>query len=73
MCMWEVKKRRRKCEEEFLVLMCEEVFMEKVCVRIKHGKKLCVISICSKASGFSVQLVVPPKSTVGFVSNLHQS
>jgi hypothetical protein len=55
-----------------LVLMCGEVFMEKVCVRIKHGKKLCVASTCSKASGFFVQLVVPPKSTVGFVSNLHQ-
>jgi hypothetical protein len=25
-----------------------------------------------KASGFFVQLVVPPKSTVGFVSNLNQ-
>ncbi len=44
-----------------LVLMCGEVFMEKVCARIKHGKKLCVASICSKASGFFIQLVVPPK------------
>ncbi len=55
-----------------LVLMCEEVFMEKVCARIKHGRKLCVTSTCSKASGFLVQLVVPPKSTVGFESNLNQ-
>ncbi len=54
-----------------LVLMCGEVFMEKVCARIKHGKKLCVTSTCSKASRFLVQLVVPPKSTVGFVSNLN--
>ncbi len=44
--------------------------MEKVCARIKHGRKLCVASTCSKSSGFFVQLVVPPKSTVGFVSNL---
>ncbi len=56
----------------FLVLTCGEVFMEKVCARIKHGRKLCVASTCNKASGFLVQLVVPPKSTVGFVSNLNQ-
>ncbi len=41
-----------------LILMCEEVFMEKMCARIKHGNKLCVVSTCSKASGFLVQLVV---------------
>jgi hypothetical protein len=46
--------------------------MEKVCARIKHGRKLCVVSTCSKASGFLVQLVIPPKSTVGIVSNLNQ-
>ncbi len=62
-------KRRKKCEEEFLVFMCGEVFMGKVCARIKHGRKLCVTSTCSKASGFLVQLVVPPKSTVGFMSS----
>jgi hypothetical protein len=50
-----------------LVLMCGEV-----CARIKHGRKLCVASTCSKTSRFLVQLVVPPKSTVGFVSNLNQ-
>ncbi len=55
-----------------LVLMCGEVFMEKVCVRIKHGRKLCVASTCNKASGFLVQLVVPLKFIVGFVSNLNQ-
>jgi hypothetical protein len=32
--------------------MCGEEFMEKVCARIKHGRKLCVTSTCSKASGF---------------------
>ncbi len=52
----------------FFVLMCEEVFMEKVCARIKHGRKLCVTSTCSKASRFFVQLIVPPKSTIGFMS-----
>jgi hypothetical protein len=65
------RKRRMKCEEGFLILMCGEVFMEKVCARIKHGRKLCVRSTCSKTSGFLVQLVVPPKSSVGFVSNLN--
>jgi len=65
------RKRRRKCEEECLVLMCGEVFMEKECARIKHGRKLCVTSTCSKTSGILVQLVVPPKSTVGFVSKLN--
>jgi hypothetical protein len=44
------------------------VFMEKVCARIKHGRKLCVTNTCNKASGFLVQLVVPLKSTVRFVS-----
>jgi hypothetical protein len=32
----EKKKKRMKCEEGFLVLMCGEVFLEKVCARIKH-------------------------------------
>jgi hypothetical protein len=45
--------------------------MEKVCVKIKHGRKLCVTSTCSKTSRFLVQLVVLPKS-VGFVSTLNQ-
>jgi hypothetical protein len=61
-----VEERRKD-----LVLMCGEVFMEKVCARIKHGRKLCVASTCNKASRFLVQLVVPPKSTVGFVVNLN--
>jgi hypothetical protein len=46
--------------------------MEKVCARIKHGRRLCVASICSKTSGFLFQLVVPPKSTVRFMSILNQ-
>jgi hypothetical protein len=45
LCVWgEEKNKMKKCEEGFLVLMCGEVFMEKVCARIKHGRKLC----CSK-------------------------
>ncbi len=68
----EKKKRGGGNVRKDLVLMCEEVFMEKVCARIKHGRKLCVVSTCSKASGFFVQLVVPPKSTVGFVSDLNK-
>jgi hypothetical protein len=66
------KKRGGGSVRKDLVLMCGKVFMEKVCARIKHGKKLCVASTCSKASGFLVQLVFPPKSIVGFVSNLNQ-
>ncbi len=66
------KKRGGGSVRNFLVLMCGKVFMEKVCARIKHGRKLCVANTCSKASRFLVQLVVPPKSTVGFVSNLNQ-
>jgi len=46
--------------------------MEKECARIKHERKLCVTSTRSKASGILVQLVIPPKSTVGFLSKLNQ-
>jgi hypothetical protein len=60
--------RKGSVRENFLVLMCGKVFMEKVCARIKYGRKLCVTSTCSKASGFLVQLIVPPKSIIGFVS-----
>jgi hypothetical protein len=70
-CVWGEEKKRR-CARKDLVLMCGEVFMEKVCGRIKHGRKLCVASTCDKAYGFLFQLVVPPKSTVGFVSNLNE-
>jgi hypothetical protein len=52
--------------------MCGKGSWKSVCARIKHGRKLCVANTCSKASGFFVQLVVPPKSIVGFVSNLNQ-
>jgi len=68
LCVCGKKRKRRRCEEEFLVVMCGEVFMEKVCARIKHGRKLFVTNIGSKASRILVQLVIPPKSTVGFVS-----
>jgi len=61
------KRKRRRCEEEFLVLMCGEVFMENVC-KNQTWKEVVCNKYCSKASGFLVQLVVPPKSIVGFVS-----
>ncbi len=32
--------------------MCEEVFMEKSCAKMKHGRKLCVANTYSEASGF---------------------
>ncbi len=37
----EKKKKGGGSVRNFLVLMCGEVFMKKVCARIKHGKKLC--------------------------------
>ncbi len=70
-CGCEEEKRGRKEneweEDFFLVLMCGEVLMGSVCVRIKHERNL-----CGKASGLLVQLVVSLKSTVRFVSNLNQ-
>ncbi len=71
LCMWRRKKKEDEVWRRIFVLMWGEVFMERVCARIKHGTELCVVSTCSKASGFLVQLVVPPKSTAGFVSNLN--
>jgi hypothetical protein len=60
--------------------MCEEVlFMEANGVQTKeHGRKLCVASSCSwsswnnfheQASGLFIKIVVPFRSTVGFISN----
>ncbi len=69
--VWGEEKKGGGGVRKELVLMCGEVFMGKVCARIKHGRKLCVASAYNKASGFFVQLVFPPKSTVGFVSNLN--
>jgi hypothetical protein len=72
LCVYgEKKKRGGGSVRKELILMCEEVFMGKVCARIKHGRKLCVASAYNKGSGFFVQLVFPPKSTVRFVSNLN--
>jgi len=31
LCVCGKERKRRRCEEAFLVLMCGEVFMEKVC------------------------------------------
>jgi hypothetical protein len=41
-CMWGKKKKRRMSVRKIiLVLMCGEVLMGKVCVRIKHERNLC--------------------------------
>ncbi len=70
---WVVEKKKKEDEVwKDLILMCGKGSWKNVCARIKHGRKLGVASTCSKAFGFLVQLVVPPKSTVGFVSNLNQ-
>ncbi len=50
----EKKKRGGRSVKKELVLMCGEVFMGKVCARIKHGRKLCVASAYNKASGVFV-------------------
>jgi len=56
-----------KKQKNILILMCGKVlFMREMCARIKHGK----ISMIKPL--FLFQIVVPPKSTVGFVSNLKQ-
>jgi hypothetical protein len=44
--MWKKKKKKGRKENEcvedwFLVLMCGEVLMGSVCVRIKHERNLC--------------------------------
>jgi len=78
----EKKKRGGGGVRKELVLMCARIKHGKSvcknqawkeCVQESNMERvLCVASTCSKASGFLVQLVVPPKSTVGFVPNLNQ-
>ncbi len=65
------KKRRMKCEDGFSSYVWRGLHA-KGCARIKHGRKLCVASTCNKASGVLFQIIVSPKFTVGFVSNLKQ-
>ncbi len=48
------KERRRRCEEEILVLMCGEVLMGRVYEKMKHGMELWVASYRSEASGLLV-------------------
>ncbi len=48
------ERRRRRCEEEFLVLMCGEVLMGSVYGKMKHGMELWVASYRSEASGLLV-------------------
>ncbi len=44
-CVWKKEKEKKKGEgsvrKVVLVLMCGEVLMGKVCVRIKHERNLC--------------------------------
>ncbi len=70
-CMGRKKKEEDVCEKGFSSYVWRGVH-GKVCARLMHGRKLCVASICRKASGFLVQLIFLSKSTVGFVSNLNQ-
>jgi hypothetical protein len=74
--IWGLCKRKKKGKKENV---CEEgVFSSyvwrgahgRVCVGIKH-EGTCVRSACGKTFGLLVQLVVSPKSTVGFVSKLN--
>jgi hypothetical protein len=53
--VWGKKKKGGLSVRKDLVLMCGEVFIEKLGAKIKHGRKLCVASTCSKTSGFLVQ------------------
>ncbi len=48
------ERRRRRCEEEFLVLMCEEVLMGSVYGKMKHGMELWVANYLSETSGLLV-------------------
>jgi heme A synthase len=71
--MYVKKKKQRRMSVRrivFLILLCGEVLMGRVCVRISM-KGTCVTSACGKAYGLLVQLVVYFKSTVEFVSNLN--
>ncbi len=52
LCMWKKKKKKKLNGWKRLVIMCEEVFMEKSCAKMKRGRKLCVASTYSEASRF---------------------
>jgi hypothetical protein len=41
LCVCEKERNRRMCVRKFLVLMCAEVLIRRVCVRIKHERNLC--------------------------------
>ncbi len=71
LCWWKEKGRERMCEEKISSYVWKRGVHGKGCARIKHGRRLCVANTCSKASRFLVQLIVLPKSTIGFVSNLN--
>ncbi len=48
------KRMKRRCKEEFLVLMCGEVLMGSVYEKMKHGMELWVVSYHSETSGLLV-------------------
>ncbi len=52
MCVFQGEKEENEYVKKELVLMCEKVlFMEKICVNKKHGRKLCVTSSYSGVHG----------------------
>ncbi len=73
LCMQGRKKKKKKnvCEEGFLVLMCGEVLMERVCVGIKHEKNLCRKCLWQSLWTFG-SINCFSQSTVGFVSKFNQ-
>jgi hypothetical protein len=68
----EEKKKRMKCEEGFFFLCVERCSWKRCVQESSMEGSFVVASTCSKTFGFFVQLVDPPKSTVGFVSNLNR-
>ncbi len=52
MCFSRRKKEENECVKKKLVFMCEKLlFMEKMCAKKEHGRKLCVASSCSGVHG----------------------
>jgi hypothetical protein len=51
-CFFRGKKEKNECMRETFVCMCEKMlFMEKMCAKKEHGRKLCVASRCSGIHG----------------------
>ncbi len=60
-----------KCEEGSSSYVWRGVHGKGVC-KNQAWKEVVCSSTCNKAFGFFIQLVVPPKFIVGFVSNLNK-